>query len=90
MQLAALIAVAVAEANPSLFCRHQTPSGKNHVKFVAGATSMSTLGQCMQQMGMGILKGIRTEFSLKRMSGWLQSTTYTDLKHRSDACISAG
>ena len=34
------------------------------MKFVAGATSMSMLGQCMLQMGMGILKEIETD-SLK-------------------------
>ena len=63
MQVAVLIAVALANVKLTLFCRHQTLSGRNHVKFVAGATSMSISGQCMQlQMGMGILKGIRTEF----------------------------
>ena len=34
------------------------------MKFVAGATSMSILGQCMLQMGMEIMKGMRTD-SLK-------------------------
>ena len=64
MQVAALIADALAEVILTLFCRHQTLSGRNHVKFAAGATSMSISGQCMLQMGMGILKGIGTE-SLK-------------------------